>query len=68
MKVTVYGAGNQKLYIENLKLPEKYGGEAPYGGSRMAVEFAEAGHEVTLAEPARRSLMMTTGTWLRRQV
>ncbi|MEJ8542496.1 H(2)-dependent methylenetetrahydromethanopterin dehydrogenase-related protein [Methanothermobacter wolfeii] len=56
MKVTVYGAGNQKLYIENLNLPEKYGGEAPYGGSRMAIEFAEAGHEVTLAEPAREIL------------
>ncbi|CAB3287286.1 Coenzyme F420-dependent N(5),N(10)-methenyltetrahydromethanopterin reductase-related protein [Methanocaldococcus lauensis] len=51
MKVSVYGAGNQKLYIEQLNLPEKFGGEPPYGGSRMAMEFAEAGHDVVLAEP-----------------
>lgn len=51
MKVSVYGAGNQNLYINKLNLPEKFGGEPPYGGSRMAIEFAEAGHDVVLAEP-----------------
>ncbi|WP_456375349.1 H(2)-dependent methylenetetrahydromethanopterin dehydrogenase-related protein, partial [Methanocaldococcus sp.] len=51
MKVSVYGAGNQKLYIERLNLPEKFGGEPPYGGARMAMEFAEAGHDVILSEP-----------------
>lgn len=56
MKITVYGAGNQKLYVEQLKLPEKYGGKPPYGGSRMALEFAKAGHEVYLAEPNRNML------------
>lgn len=56
MKVTVYGAGNQKLYTDELNLPEKYGGEAPYGGSRMAMEFAMAGHDVVLAEPSREVL------------
>ncbi|ABR54921.1 coenzyme F420-dependent N(5),N(10)-methenyltetrahydromethanopterin reductase-related protein [Methanococcus vannielii SB] len=50
MKVTVYGAGNQNLYVNQLKLPESFGGTAPYGGSRMAIEFAKAGHEVILAE------------------
>ncbi len=51
MRVSVYGAGNQNLYINQLNLPEKFGGEPPYGGSRMAIEFAEAGHDVILAEP-----------------
>ncbi len=51
MKVSVYGAGNQNLYINQLNLPEKFGGEPPYGGSRMAIEFAKAGHDVVLAEP-----------------
>ncbi|AIJ06025.1 H(2)-dependent methylenetetrahydromethanopterin dehydrogenase-like protein [Methanocaldococcus bathoardescens] len=51
MKISVYGAGNQKLYLEKLKVPEKFGGEPPYGGSRMAIEFAKAGHDVVLAEP-----------------
>ena len=37
--------------MNQLKLPEKYGGEPPYGGSRMAIEFKEVGHEVYLAEP-----------------
>jgi H2-forming N(5),N(10)-methenyltetrahydromethanopterin dehydrogenase-like protein len=53
MKVAVYGAGNQDLYVNQLKLPELFGGEAPFGGSRMAMEFAGAGHEVWLAEPNR---------------
>ncbi|AEH06597.1 H(2)-dependent methylenetetrahydromethanopterin dehydrogenase-related protein [Methanothermococcus okinawensis] len=51
MKISVYGAGNQNLYVNKLNLPKNYGGEPPYGGSRMAMEFAEAGHDVILAEP-----------------
>lgn len=51
MKVTIYGAGNQDLYVNKLNLMDNYGGKPPYGGSRMAMEFAEAGHEVCLAEP-----------------
>ncbi|NYB52099.1 MAG: H(2)-dependent methylenetetrahydromethanopterin dehydrogenase-related protein [Methanobacteriaceae archaeon] len=51
MKIAVYGAGNQDLYVNQLKLPEKYGGTPPYGGSRMAMEFSNAGHQVYLAEP-----------------
>ncbi|BDZ70814.1 H(2)-dependent methylenetetrahydromethanopterin dehydrogenase-related protein [Methanobacterium petrolearium] len=53
MKIAVYGAGNQDLYVNQLNLPEKYGGNAPYGGSRMAIEFSNAGHQVYLAEPHR---------------
>ncbi|HIQ38455.1 MAG TPA: H(2)-dependent methylenetetrahydromethanopterin dehydrogenase-related protein [Methanothermococcus okinawensis] len=53
MKISVYGAGNQDLYVNKLKLPRLFGGEPPYGGSRMAMEFAEAGHDVVLAEPNR---------------
>lgn len=56
MNITVYGAGNQDLYVNQLQLPEKYGGQPPYGGSRMAIEFAQAGHDVYLAEPARDNL------------
>lgn len=51
MKISVYGAGNQDLYVNQLQLPDKYGGEPPYGGSRMAIEYAQAGHDVYLAEP-----------------
>lgn len=51
MNISVYGAGNQKLYVEDIKLSKKFGGEPPYGGARMAIEFAEAGHDVVLAEP-----------------
>lgn len=51
MNIAVYGAGNQDLYINQLQLPEKYGGKPPYGGSRMAIDFARAGHDVYLAEP-----------------
>jgi len=53
MKVAVFGAGNQDLYVRHLNLPEKFGGEPPFGGSRMAMEFAEAGHNTILAEPNR---------------
>jgi len=56
MKVAVYGAGNQDLYVNQLRLPEKFGGVAPFGGSRMAMEFAKAGHLVYLAEPDMASL------------
>ncbi|XRO75687.1 H(2)-dependent methylenetetrahydromethanopterin dehydrogenase-related protein [Methanocaldococcus sp. 28A] len=51
MKISIYGAGNQDLYINQLNLPEKFGGEPPYGGARMAIEFAKAGHDVILSEP-----------------
>jgi H2-forming N(5),N(10)-methenyltetrahydromethanopterin dehydrogenase-related protein len=61
MKIAVYGAGNQDLYVNQLKLPEKYGGIPPYGGSRMAIEFQEAGHEVYLAEVDRN--MLTSEMW-----
>ena len=61
MKISVYGAGNQNLYINQLNLPEKFGGEPPYGGSRMAIEFAQAGHDVVLAEPNRN--IMSDDLW-----
>ena len=61
MKISVYGAGNQDLYVNQLNLPKNYGGEAPYGGSRMAIEFAKAGHDVILAEPNRN--MLTDEHW-----
>ncbi|MBW9223309.1 H(2)-dependent methylenetetrahydromethanopterin dehydrogenase-related protein [Methanothermococcus sp. SCGC AD-155-E23] len=61
MKVSVYGAGNQDTYINKFKVPELFGGEPPYGGSRMAMEFAEAGHDVVLAEPDRN--MLTEEMW-----
>ena len=61
MKVSVYGAGNQKLYLEQLKVPEKFGGEPPYGGAGMAIQFAKAGHDVVLAEPNRN--MMSEDLW-----
>ena len=51
MNITVYGVGNQELYVKELQLPEKYGGKPSYGGSRMAIEYARAGHDVHLAEP-----------------
>ncbi len=51
MRVAVYGAGNQDLYVNRLNLPERFGGEPPYGGARMAIEFAQAGYETWLAEP-----------------
>ncbi|MCE5213710.1 MAG: hypothetical protein LLF83_03195 [Methanobacterium sp.] len=61
MNITVYGAGNQELYVNQLQLPEKYGGKPPYGGSRMAIEYARAGHDVYLAEPDSNILKKTTG-------
>lgn len=61
MKVAVFGAGNQDLYIRHLNLPEKFGGEPPFGGSRMAIEFAEAGHDTILAEPNRS--ILEEGYW-----
>lgn len=61
MKVAVYGAGNQDLYVNQLKLPVIFGGEPPFGGSRMAMEFAKAGHETYLAEPNR--TMLTADHW-----
>jgi len=56
MKISIYGAGNQKYYLNKLKVPKLFGGEPPFGGSRMAMEFAEAGHDVVLAEPNRGKL------------
>jgi len=53
MKISIYGAGNQKFYIDDLKLQEKQGGEPPFGGGAMAMEFAQAGHDVVLSEPNR---------------
>lgn len=50
MNISIYGAGNQRMYLEKLKIPEKYGGDAPYGGAAIAIEFAKAGHDVVLAE------------------
>jgi len=61
MKIAVYGAGNQALYVNHLKLPEKYGGKPPYGGSRMSIEFAQAGYDVYLAEPNRK--MLSNDLW-----
>ncbi|AXV36896.1 MAG: methylenetetrahydromethanopterin dehydrogenase [Methanobacterium sp. BRmetb2] len=61
MKIAVYGAGNQNLYVKQLNLPEKYGGLPPYGGSKMAIEFAQSGHEVYLAEPNQD--MLTDDHW-----
>ncbi len=61
MNITVFGAGNQDLYVNKLDLPNKYGGEAPYGGSRMAIEFARGGHSVVLVEPNRN--MLTEEQW-----
>ena len=51
--IVVFGAGNQKLYVDKLNIQEKFGGESPFGGSAMAIEFAKAGHNVILAEPNR---------------
>ena len=51
MKVTVYGFGSLNYYLNKLKVPERLGGEPPYGGSAMAIEFAKAGYDVTLADP-----------------
>ncbi|WP_456397437.1 H(2)-dependent methylenetetrahydromethanopterin dehydrogenase-related protein [Desulfurobacterium sp.] len=51
MKITVYGFGSLNYYLNKLNVPERLGGEPPYGGSAMALEFAKAGHDVTLADP-----------------
>jgi len=48
--VAVLGFGNQRLYDE-IGAAEKLGGEPPFGGAAMAIEFAEAGHDVVLADP-----------------
>jgi len=50
VKVTVFGFGNQKLY-ERINVAENYGGEPPFGGAGMALDFARAGHEVVLSDP-----------------
>ncbi|WP_456419931.1 H(2)-dependent methylenetetrahydromethanopterin dehydrogenase-related protein [Methanocaldococcus infernus] len=56
MKISIYGAGNQKLYLERLKIHERFGGNLLYGGAAMAIEMAKAGHDVILAEPNKNKL------------
>ncbi len=51
MKVTVFGFGSLNYYLNKLNVQERLGGEPPYGGSAMALEFAKAGYDVTLADP-----------------
>jgi len=51
MKVTVFGFGSLNYYLNKLNVPERLGGEPPYGGSAMALEFAKAGYNTTLADP-----------------
>jgi len=48
--VAVLGFGDQELY-ERIGAQEKLGGEPPFGGAAMAIEFAEAGHDVVLSDP-----------------
>ena len=56
MKITIYGAGNQRLQLNKLNVPEKFGGNPPYGGAAMAIQMAKAGHSVVLAEPNKENL------------
>ncbi len=49
-RVAVLGFGNQRLY-ERIGAAEKLGGEPPFGGAAMAMDFAEAGHDVVLSDP-----------------
>ncbi len=52
MKVTVFGFGSLNYYLNKLNVPERLGGEPPYGGSAMALEFAKTGkYDVWLADP-----------------
>ncbi len=52
MKVAVFGFGSLNYYLNKLNVPERLGGEPPYGGSAMALEFAKTGkYEVWLADP-----------------
>ncbi|WP_457620342.1 H(2)-dependent methylenetetrahydromethanopterin dehydrogenase-related protein [Methanopyrus sp.] len=48
--MAVLGFGNQRLY-ERIGAAEELGGEPPFGGAAMAIEFAEAGHDVVLSDP-----------------
>ncbi len=50
MRVAVLGFGNQELY-EKIGVEERCGGEPPFGGAGMALDFARAGHEVVLSDP-----------------
>ncbi len=50
MKVAVLGFGNQELY-EKIGVEERCGGEPPFGGAGMALDFARAGHEVVISDP-----------------
>ena len=51
MRVAVFGFGSLNYYLNKLNVQERLGGEPPYGGSAMALEFAKAGYDVTLADP-----------------
>jgi H2-forming N(5),N(10)-methenyltetrahydromethanopterin dehydrogenase-like protein len=52
MKVAVFGFGSLNYYLNKLNVPERLGGDPPYGGSAMALEFAKTGkYEVWLADP-----------------
>jgi len=51
MKVAVFGFGSLNYYLNKLKVQERLGGEPPYGGSAMALEFAKAGYDTILADP-----------------
>jgi len=51
MRVAVFGFGNQTYYRETMEVDKLIGGEPPFGGARMAMEFAQAGHDVTLSDP-----------------
>ncbi|SNR61808.1 H(2)-dependent methylenetetrahydromethanopterin dehydrogenase-related protein [Desulfurobacterium atlanticum] len=51
MKVAVFGFGNQSYYRDVINMESLLGGEPPFGGARMAMEFAQAGYEVVLSDP-----------------
>ncbi|WP_456481419.1 H(2)-dependent methylenetetrahydromethanopterin dehydrogenase-related protein [Methanopyrus sp.] len=48
--MAVLGFGNQRLY-ERIGAAEELGGQPPFGGAAMAIDFAEAGHDVVLSDP-----------------
>ncbi len=61
MNIVIYGSGNQDTYLKKLNVPERCGGEPPYGGPAMAIEFAKAGHDVILVENNKK--MMSKEIW-----
>ena len=56
MDIVIYGAGNQDIYLKKLKVPERCGGEPPYGGPAVAIEFAKVGHDVVLVENNKKTM------------